>query len=368
METKLLYQIALTLIPGIGPVKAKLLLAHCGSAEAVFKEPKRSLLKIPDIGSVLAEVIQKADVLTRAQKELEIIERNRVVALFIGDPDYPERLKQCEDSPIVLYTKGNMNLDSKRVISIVGTRSATPYGKEFCDVLLEGIKGYDPVIVSGLAYGIDVAAHKKSVDLGLSTVGCLAHGLEKIYPSVHLLVATEMLNNGGLVTEFVSNTKQAAELFPMRNRIIAGLADCTVVIETDHKGGSIITAYLANSYGREVFALPGRHCDKMSSGCNELIKRNIAAILTQPADLINYMNWENTKQKPVRQLPLFQDFSADENKLIAFLNGRGKSTLDSISIQTGQSVSELSSLLLELEFKGAIKSLPGKVYEAIAVL
>lgn len=361
----MLYQIALTLIPGIGPIKAKSLLAHCGSAENVFRETKRALTRIPEIGSVMADVIRSSDVIGRAEKELEFIERHSIIPLFIGDSNYPERLKQCDDSPVVLYTKGNMNLGVSRVVSIVGSRSSTPYGKEFCDHLLDTIKAYDPLIVSGLAYGIDIAAHKKSVELGLATVGCLAHGLEKIYPPVHLPVANEMLNRGGLVTEFVSHTKQAAELFPMRNRIIAGLADCTVVVETDLKGGSIITAYLANSYGREVFALPGRHNDRMSSGCNELIKRNIAAILSHPSDLISYMNWESTKSKPPVQLPLFQEFTADESKLLNYLNNHGKTTLDILSTQLNQSISELSTLLLELEFKGVVKSLPGKVYVSV---
>lgn len=363
METQLLYQIALTLLPGIGPVKAKLLLSYCGSAEAVFRENKRSLLKIPEIGPVLANGIITASLLERAEQEIEYMIKNNIHALFFTDRNYPDRLKQCDDGPVMLFTKGLVELNVPRSVSIVGTRNCTSYGRDFCDALVKVLQSYDPLIVSGLAYGIDISAHKAAMNHKLKTVACLAHGLNKIYPAEHRDTAREMLAHGGLVTEFLSYTNQTAEQFPMRNRIIAGLSDCVIVVESGEKGGSIITAHIANSYGRDVYALPGRHNDKMSIGCNELIRRNIAGIITSPEDIIVYMGWKKEKQGAVVQLPLFADLSKDESLVIETLRRSGKSTLDSLSIEIKKPIPALSALLLEMEFKGLIRSLPGKVFE-----
>lgn len=365
MHTSLVYQIALTLLPGIGPVKAKNLLAYCGSAEAIFKEKKSALLKIPTIGNMLAHSIQANDLLLLAENEIRFMEANHILPIFFTDKKYPDRLKACEDSPVMLFTKGKMDLSVDRVISVVGTRKATSYGKAFCNDLLSGIAHLKPLIVSGLAYGIDICAHRHAVANKLQTVACVAHGLEKIYPALHTTVANEMLSNGGLVSEFISNTRMTPDLFPMRNRIIAGLADCTIVVETDLKGGSTITAHLASSYGREVFALPGRYIDKYSSGCNALIKKNIAAIISSPEDLIQYMNWDATTKPPARQMNMFVDLTTDENAVIQLLTSNGKTDIDHLSQYTGFLFSKLSPLLLELEFKGVLKPLPGKLYELV---
>lgn len=364
-HSSLLYQIALTLLPGIGPVKAKTLVAYCGNAENIFREKRSNLVRIPELGKTALAVLQSSSALKQAESELKFISDHHVIPIFFTDEKYPDRLKLCEDSPVLIYTKGKMSLCQDRILSVVGTRSATSYGKGFCQELMEGIAHLKPLVVSGLAYGIDICAHRNAIAKGLQTVACVAHGLDKIYPALHTTVALEMMNNGGLVSEFVSNTRMTPDLFPMRNRIIAGMADCTIVVETDMKGGSIITAHLASSYGREVFALPGRHHDKHSLGCNSLIKKNIAAIITSPQDLIDYMNWDVPNKAVNRQLPLFTDLTEGESAVIKLLTTNGKTTIDHLSQSTGFVFSKLSTLLLELEFKGIVKPLPGKLFELI---
>jgi len=365
MHNHLLYQIALTLVPGIGPVRAKNLVAYCGSAEAIFKEKPQVLLKIPAIGKSAAAAFTQTDALKQAEQEIKFIEENHIIPAFFTEKNYPDRLRMCDDSPALIFTKGKMNLHTKRIISIVGTRTATSYGKAFCQEFLENIAPLKPLVVSGLAYGIDICAHRHALAQNLQTIACVAHGLDKVYPALHIPVANEMLNNGGLVSEFVSNTRMTPDLFPMRNRIIAGLADCTIVVETDMKGGSMITAHLAHSYSREVFAVPGRYNDRNCTGCNSLIKKNIAAIITSAEDLASYMNWDIHAPNKSKQLPLFSDLTNDETAVIQLLSSNGKSTIDQLSISSGLIFSKLSSTLLELEFRGIVKTLPGKMYELI---
>lgn len=363
MHNDLLYQIALTLIPGIGPVKSRILISHCGSAENIFSEKKQHLMKIPEIGLHSAGLFQNKEAFQRAETELKFIEKNDVQTFFITEKKYPERLKQCDDSPILLYGRGRIDLNKKIVVSIVGTRNATTYGKSVCQQLITGIAHLNPLVISGLAYGIDICAHRNALSSKLSTVACVAHGLEKIYPPMHTSVAIDMLNHGGLLTEFPSYTRMTPELFPTRNRVIAGLSDCTVVVETDTKGGSIITAHLANSYARDVFAIPGRTGDRHSSGCNQLIRKNIAAILNSPEELIEYMGWNDQDKPKSKQLPLFTELTADENAVVSILHQEGKTDIDILSHTSGLQFTKLSNLLLELEFKGVVKSLPGKLYE-----
>jgi DNA processing protein len=363
MQSQQLYQIALTLIAGIGPVKAKLLIAQCGNAEQIFREKKNVLLKIPDIGALTISLLHDKKILQRAEQELRFVHERGIQILFYTDTHYPERLKSCDDSPVVLYTRGKMELNTQRVISIVGTRTATSYGKGFCAELLQGIKAYSPLIISGLAYGIDVCAHRNAVNTGLATAACVAHGLDKVYPSLHAPLAAEMEKNGGLISEFPGYTKMTPELFPMRNRIIAGLADCTIVVETDERGGSMITANLANSYGREVFAVPGRYYDQHSTGCNSLIRKNLAAIITSPHDLIQYMNWDEPKTRPPKQLDLFSQLEGDASKIAQALSAHGKMNIDELKLATDISFGTLSTLLLDLEFQGVLRSFPGKCFE-----
>ncbi|MDZ4751360.1 MAG: DNA-processing protein DprA [Flavobacteriales bacterium] len=363
MTEELIYEVALSMLPRIGPVRAKALLAYCGSASAIFREKKKDLLKIPDIGPVIAGSIRFQQVLAQAEKELKYIEKNNIRALFFTDKSYPDRLKQCEDGPIMVFLDGQVDLNPKYVVSIVGTRRATPYGKQLCAELIEGLIDYKPLVVSGLAYGIDIEAHRVSLESGLPTIACLAHGLDRIYPSAHSGLAKRMKDKGGLLTEFLPDTKPDRELFPMRNRIIAGMSDCTIVVESDTRGGSILTAHLASSYNRDVFAFPGRIHDKFSSGCNHLIKTNVASILNSPQELIRSMGWDEQKLKP-RQLSLAIDLSEDELLILEKLRSKERIAVDDLAQDTHISVSSLSSILIQMEFKNLIKSLPGKVYQA----
>ncbi|MCC6601425.1 MAG: DNA-protecting protein DprA [Crocinitomicaceae bacterium] len=364
MSDELVYQIALSLVPGIGPVKAKKLLSYCGSASAVFREKENRLLKIPDIGTQAIRFLSEADVMERAESEAEYMIKNDIASVFFTEKNYPDRLRHCDDSPIILFSKGNIPFNATRTVALVGTRHSTEYGKDFCEYLIRGIKHIQPVIISGLAYGIDILAHKYALREGLSTIACLAHGLHTVYPPAHRPVVNEMLETGGVVTEYLAVTNPEREMFPMRNRIIAALADCTVIVETGPRGGSIITANIASSYGRDVFALPGRYNDPHSSGCNELIRKNIAAILSSPGELLDYMNWENdaTKQKPA-QLSLFNTEDPGERLILSLLNGRGKVAIDVLCAESEKSISDVSGLLLSLEFKGLVKSLPGKLFQ-----
>lgn len=368
-ENEALYSLALTLVAGIGATKAKNLIAYCGGAQEVFRTKPAHLMKIPDIGPKAIKAIRSAkDVFHRAEKELEFAQKFDVQILLHHTEGYPWRLRQCPDSPLILYFKGKGALQTERVISIVGTRSATTYGRQFIDRLLTDIKSYSPLVVSGLAYGVDICAHRVALDKGLSTVACLAHGLDRIYPPLHTPVAREMIETGGLLTEFPSGTRPDRELFPSRNRIIAGLSDCTIVVETDTRGGSIITAYIAQSYGREVFAVPGRVSDKHSSGCNMLIKKNVAAILNDSQDLVDYLNWGDTDTPKSKQLVLFSTFSNQQQQLIRLLQEHRRLPIDRISHDLTINLSRTSELLLQLEFEGVIKSLPGKMYELIPSL
>ncbi|MBL7942212.1 MAG: DNA-protecting protein DprA, partial [Flavobacteriales bacterium] len=290
-----LYEIALTLIPRIGPVRVRSLVSHCGSARQVFREKKSDLMLLPDIGAGSADAIMRADVLHKAEEEIAFMERAGVRPLFFTHPEFPKRLLQCADAPAMLYIKGNPEFDRRHVVSIVGTRSATEYGRQFCEDLIADLAPLQPVIVSGLAYGIDICAHRAALQSGLSTIACLAHGLDRIYPPLHAETAKQMLETGGWVTENISGADPERESFPMRNRIIAGLADCTVVVESDKKGGSMLTAYIAESYGRSVFALPGSIHDRFSQGPHQLIRKQVATLITSANDLKDAMAWTDRK-------------------------------------------------------------------------
>jgi DNA processing protein len=357
------HTLALTLVPGIGPAKAKGLIAHCGSAKAVFEESEAALMRIPEIGPSTASAIKSADVFERANEEMQFVEKYNINVLSLFDENYPDRLKQCIDAPLLLFVKGHVNLNAAKTISVVGTRSATPYGRAFCDEFIAAIKSYSPLIISGLAYGIDIAAHKAAIHNSLPTIGCLAHGLDRIYPPAHTSVAEQMIRNGALVTEFISGTNPDRELFPTRNRIIAGLSDAVIVVETDKRGGSIITAHLANGYSREVFAVPGRINDLHSSGCNDLIKKNVAAILPSPEDFIEYLGWNQSTTSVPKQLNIFHELNDGESKVISVIQASSKIHFDSLFNALDLSPASLSSTLLALEFKGLIRALPGKQFE-----
>jgi len=358
------YQIALTLINGVGTLIAKKLLQHFGSAERVFNASIKELLQIEGIGKKTAEAVVNTNALTLAKEASAFIEKHQIQVLFHDETNYPKRLKNCYDAPLLLYYKGTADLNKTRVVSIVGTRNATSYGKMICKQLIEVLKPYDVLITSGLAHGVDAAAHRESVLAEVPTVGVLGHGLDRIYPAVHRELAAKMIKNGGLLTEFLPGTNPDRENFPKRNRIIAGMADVTIVVEASIKGGALITAEIANSYHRDVYAFPGRVDDEFSEGCNFLIKTNRAGLINHPKDLIYYLGWDDEvpkkKQHVQAQLPL--DLNKEERTVCEALL---KSTLavDELFVNTNIAQSRLAIILLTLEMKGIIVALPGKLYK-----
>lgn len=360
----LVYNIALSMIPGIGNVTARNLVAYIGSVEGIFREKEKNLVKIPLIGEVNAQKILRQNVLDRAKREVEFIHKNKIKTCFYLDENYPVRLKNCNDAPIMLFFKGNANLNEDKIISVVGTRNATNYGKEICDELIHSFahRNYPLLVVSGLAYGIDIHAHKACLKYNIPTVGVFAHGLDMVYPTLHTPVAAKMVENGGLLSDFTSETQIDRQNFLSRNRIIAGLADATIVIESAEKGGALVTADIANSYNRDVFAFPGRNTDPYSKGCNNLIKLNKATLVECQADIEKAMNWDDASLKPKSlQTSLFVELTADEQKLVDLLK-TGERFVDELSLETQLPMGRVSSLLLGLEFKALVVSLPGKMY------
>lgn len=365
--TKLFYQIALTQINGVGDVLARKLLDEVGDEETIFKSSRKELMAIPYFSTYLANEILNPEVLRKAENELDFVQKNNISTFFYSDEDYPYRLKECIDAPILFYYKGNANLNSLKIISIVGTRKSNSYGNDFCDRFLEDIASAlpDALIVSGLAYGIDIQSHKAALRVGLPTVGVLAHGLDRIYPFAHRKAAIDMLDNGGLLTEFVSKTEPDKFNFVKRNRIVAGLSDATVVVQSDIKGGSLITADLAGSYNRDVFALPGRITDKESGGCNILIEQNKAVILLSAEQFIQYMQWDTKDKLKPRQQELFIDLPPDQQAVYDLLLENDSLHINALSMQSNMPLTSLLPLLLMMEMKGIIRTLPGSNYELI---
>jgi len=369
MPDDLIFKIALSLIPGIGSITAKALIAYTGSAEQVFLEKEKALRQIPGIGSILAKNIIQSEVMSRAGREVDFVQKNGIKALFYLDADYPQRLLGCADAPIVLYIKGNPMLNCSKSVSIVGTRHATEYGRRIVDQFIDTLaeRGYRILIVSGLAYGIDVQSHKSALRTGLPTVAVLGHGLETIYPAVHTAIAREMVaSNGGLVSDFLSHSSIDRTNFLRRNRIIAGMSDATIVVQSAKKGGALVTADIANSYNRDVFAFPGRVGDIYAEGCHFLIKSNRAALIETVSDLEYAMNWSATQSQPDAVQPcLFYDFNPEEKLIIDLLRSDGETAIDLICLKTSLPMSKVSPTLLNLEFAGMVKGLPGKVFKAI---
>ncbi|SFL17474.1 DNA-processing protein DprA [Proteiniphilum acetatigenes] len=362
---KSLYQIALTHIKGVGVMYAHNLMQVIGDEEAIFKEDVRKLEVIPRISRRLIGEIRDPEVMRKAEKELNFVMDNKLRLLFFTDEEYPQRLTQCIDAPLLLYAKGNTDFNHQRIISVIGTRNATRYGEDFCKEFIEELSHRVPdiQIISGLAYGIDICAHRAALKHNLSTVAVLAHGLDRIYPQIHRQTAVEMLQNGALLTEFPSGTNPDKHNFVKRNRIVAGMADAVVVIESGEKGGSLTTADIANSYYREVFALPGRIRDKMSIGCNRLISENKALLLQSINSFISHMGWE-TVEKPVlpEQQTLFHDLSEEETMIFEKISNTGSIHVNTLAIELNIPVPELFMTLLELEVKNIVMSLPGGMY------
>jgi DNA processing protein len=366
---ELYYILALQKIDGVGDIVAKKLLNHCGSAKAIFEAKASHLSGIDGIGSMLLKNLKDKSVFDKAESEIKFIEKNNIKVAYFQDENYPERLKHCIDGPLLLFSSGNIDLTNRRVISIVGTRQITSYGTEFCKKLIEDLAPLNPIIVSGFAYGVDIVAHQAAMDHNLQTIGVVAHGLNQIYPKVHKKYVTKVEENGGFMTEFWSDSNPDKENFVRRNRIVAGMAEATIVIESAEKGGSLITANLANDYNRDVFAVPGRVSDKYSQGCNNLIKTQRAHLLSSAADVLYILNWELSSQtkndKKSVQKQLFVSLEPDEQKIYDYLLKNGKELMDIIAIECDMPIFKISGMLLTMELKGVIRPLPGKLFEVI---
>jgi DNA processing protein len=366
MSKDLLYQIALTLVPNIGDVHAKALVNRYGDAASIFKAKRDHLENQEGIGTVRANSIKAFTNFDSSEAEIKFIEQYKITPLFLTDENYPQRLLNCYDSPALLYYRGNANLNASRIISIVGTRNFSDYGKMFCEKMVEELQESNILVISGLAFGIDTIAHKAALKNNLQTVGVLAHGLDRIYPPPNKHLAKQMIEQGGLLTEFISNTNPDKQNFPRRNRIVAGMCDALVVMESSAKGGSLITAELANSYNKDVFAFPGRAGDIKSEGCNFLIKSNKASMITSATDLLDFMNWV-PKEKVARkkQRELFVELTADEKTVTDILQQVENIQIDELYFKSGLSSSAVAAALLMLEMQGIIQSLPGKVYKML---
>ena len=369
LDSLLRYKIGITLINGVGNVVARQLIAHLGSAEAVFKESKENLAKIPGIGTFLSAEIVGQDVLKRADEEIEFILKNNIFPVYFTDNNYPYRLKECPDAPLLLYVKGAPEFNNGHYVGVVGTRNATEYGKELCKNLIKDLAASQPncCIVSGLAYGIDICAHKAALEFACRTLAVVGHGLDRIYPATHRSIAEKMLQTGGIATEYLSQTTPERQNFVQRNRIIAGLCDAVVVVESGERGGSLLTANAANAYNRDVFAFPGRVGDEHSAGCNSLIKQNKAALIESANDLEKYMGWEqSTTKKASIQPALFVELNEKQQKIVSLLHGEKNGIqTNQIAVSLSLPISEVSAMLLTLEFSGIVKNLPGNVYKLV---
>ncbi|QLG45189.1 DNA-processing protein DprA [Costertonia aggregata] len=353
-------------VPNIGDVTAKKLISHCGSPSAIFEDKVQNLLRIDGIGTMTIKGLFDAEHLEAAESEFEYIQKNNIAFDYFLDQDYPSYLKHCIDSPILLFKRGKIDLAQRKIISIVGTRNITSYGTAFCEQLIEDLVPLDPIIVSGFAYGVDITVQRAAMKHGLQTIGCMAHGLNQIYPKVHSKYMNAVEKNGGFYTEFWSNSNPERENFLKRNRIIAGMSQATLVVESAEKGGSLVTADIANSYNKDVFAVPGRAQDKYSTGCNNLIKQQKAHMLTSAADLIYILGWELEEKKNVPiQKELFVALDDTEKTIYNYLQKEGKQLLDSIALECKLPIFKVSSTLLTMEMKGVVRPLPGKLFEAV---
>lgn len=367
MDQNRLALLALHFLPGIGDHLIKQLVSYCGSAERVFTTPKGKLLKIPGIGEVTATAIINGKPFARAEKEIKTAENNDTELIFFTDKRYPSRLRSIDDAPTLLYVKGNINFENPKTVGIVGTRRATDYGKQCVEEFVASLVPHGALIISGLAYGIDIQAHKQALKNNLPTIGILGSGIDVIYPPTHSETARKMLEHGGLVTENPFGTKPDAHNFPARNRIIAGLSDALVVVEAGETGGALITAEIANSYNKDVFAFPGNIGQSYSLGCNNLIKSNKAHLITSVKDLEFFMNWDTSVKEPVKKQTIVLDNYEEPERSVmkTLLEHQGTLMIDELSWRTTIPVSQLAAILLALEFKGVIQSLPGKLYRVL---
>ncbi|QTD36318.1 DNA-processing protein DprA [Polaribacter batillariae] len=364
-EEKLLAILRLQKSKAIGDILAKKLIVNVGDVVQIFKEKPTSLAKINGIGNYVLKHLFENKNIEFAEQELKYIQDNKIDYSYFLDNDYPTNLQHCIDSPILLFKDGNIDFSNSKIISIVGTRNMSSYGRDFCNKLVEDLVEYNPIIVSGFAYGVDICAHKAAIKNKLQTIAVLAHGLEEIYPKVHKKHIHQVNENGGFITEFWHEETPLRENFLKRNRIVAGISKATIIIESAEKGGSLVTADIANSYNRDVFAVPGRTTDIYSRGCNNLIKNNSAQLLTSANDIVKMLNWDiQAKSQPI-QKQLFVDLNENEQKIYDLLHEKGAQLLDVISLECNIPIFQLSSILLQMEMKGVLKPLPGKLFELV---
>ncbi|MEL4307116.1 DNA-processing protein DprA [Joostella sp. CR20] len=369
-DKELLFLLTMHRAPKVGDITAKKLLQHCGCAEEVFKEKKRNLLKIDGIGEYIVDMLHQKNNFMEAEQELQFLRDNNYQVVSYYEEEYPRNLRHCVDGPILMFSRGNINFNhpQQKILSVVGTRQITSYGIAACEKFIEDISYFKPIILSGFAYGVDICAHKAAMKNGLQTIGVLAHGLNQMYPKTHAKYCSAMEENGGFISDFWSDEGPERNNFLKRNRIIAGMADATIVIESASKGGSLVTADIAASYNREVFAVPGRATDKFSEGCNNLIKTQQAHMLTSAADLVYVLGWnleEEEKKSTSVQKQLFVDMNETEQAIYSYLQKQGKQLLDVIALDCKLPIHQISATLLTMEMKGLIRPLPGKLFEAV---
>lgn len=366
MQEELLFQVALTMIPQIGNAIGRELLEHVGAASDIFKLSRRKLELIPSVGPIRAQIIKSFQDFERVEQELKFIEKYNVQTLWLQDAAYPQKLSHCNDAPLMLYFKGNADLNRERIISIVGTRHPSAYGLQLCRDLVTDLNDKNIMIISGLAYGIDIAAHRTCLKTGIPTIGVLGHGLDRIYPQIHLPEAREMLQHGGLLTDFPSRTEPGRQHFPRRNRIVAGLSSATIVIESGEKGGSMITARLAFDYNRDVFAFPGRVSDPASRGCLQLVQSQKAALVKNAQDILEALGWEDNRLRTYTpQRSIFPSLGNDEVIIFNLLQNHKILHIDDITRESGFNTGKANGILLGLELQSVIRTLPGKMYELL---
>lgn len=362
MSDDLLYTIALTKVPKVGYKLSKTLISYSGSAEKVFQTKGQVLKKIPGIGEQVARNILNFSNFDAAEKDLAFCQKHEIEILRYTDDQYPQRLLHHEDSPTLLFYRGVANLNKDRMLAIVGTRSPTVRGKHMTQKIVEELKAYNVTVVSGLAYGIDAAAHRAALEHQIPTIGVLGNGIDRIYPSAHTKLSKEMMNTGGILSQFAIGSKPDRENFPMRNKVVAGMCDAVIVVESAVSGGSIITAEFANHYNKDVFAIPGRISDEKSAGCNRLIRIHKANLLESAADIAYIMRWESGSTQVVQRSLDFTELSENQSNILKYLKEKESANTDDMHLDLQLSLSELANLLLELELKGIIISHPGKRY------
>ncbi|MEZ5026943.1 MAG: DNA-processing protein DprA [Chitinophagales bacterium] len=371
MEDEILYGIALSLLKGIGDANAKTLISYAGSAKQLFGMSTAKLQKINGIGPKTAAIFKDTkQAIQRAEKEMKFMQQHQIDVHFYYQKTYPKRLLNCVDAPLFIFSKGNVDFNKEKIVSVVGTRHCTEQGRAITEKLIADLAIHDITLVSGLAYGIDICAHKAALKYNMQNIAVLAHGLDRIYPFQHKNIADKLQENGAIISDFISQTNPDKQNFPSRNRIVAGMSDATIVVESAEEGGALITAEIANSYNRDVFAFPGRVDDKYSVGCLRLIKQNKAQLVCAAQDIIECMSWDiDTKKqnenKSSIQTQLFSDFNADEQKIIHVLQAQSKSSIDELYLKTALTPSNIATLLLNLELKGVVQMLPGKYYRLV---